>query len=251
MKLTDWILLSSLALAPGTGLWKALPAAPAPAAMSVATAAPAPVAAPLAGMAAAPAALATAAPVRISPAGPIPAASGAPAPAAAPLAALSPAPLIPEDSMPIPPPDPKQLFYVQRTPNANTIICDLNEKDGVADPENPVHVYWLRYTENQKGHPAELSYIQRTFAYGIKARALSPDKYELHFVSYKKYSMYLEKAADHRYHVFAMINGKVAILQKIFVEIRGGSFWTPHVEYVQLRGLDPSTGKAVEGRINV
>jgi hypothetical protein len=158
---------------------------------------------------------------------------------------------IPVDSMPLPPSDPKQLFYLQRTPNANTIICDLNDKDGVVDPENPIHVYWLRYTENQKGQRAELNYIQRTFAYGIKARLLSPDKYELHFVSYKKYSMYLERAADHRYHVFAMINGRVAILQRIFVEIRGGSFWTPHVEYVELKGLDPATGKEVMGRINV
>jgi hypothetical protein len=181
-------------------------------------------------------------PAPASPAGSIIAPPGLAAPSAA---------LIPEDSMPLPPPDPKRLFYVQRTPNANTIICDLNDKNGVADPADPVHVYWLRYTENQNGHPAELNYIQRTFAYGIKARALSPDKYELHFVSYRKYSMYLEKAADHRYHVFATINGKVAILQKIFVEIRGGSFWTPHVEYVELKGLDPASGQEVVGRIHV
>ena len=172
--------------------------------------------------------------------------SGAPA-----IAPVDAAAFIPVDSMPIPPPNPKQLFYLQRTPNMNTIVCELNDKNGVADPDNPIHVYWLRYTDGQKGGKAELTYIQRTFAYGIKATELSPDKFELHFVSYKKYSMYLERAADHQYHVFAMINGKMSVLQRIFVEIRGGSFWTPHVVYVELKGFDPATGKTVTGRINV
>ena len=158
---------------------------------------------------------------------------------------------IPVDSMPIPPNNPKQLFYLQRTPNANTIVCELNDKNGIADPDAPIHVYWLRYTEQQNGQRAELSYIQRHYAYGISANQIGPDKYELHFVSYKKYSMYLERAADHKYHVFAKINGQVAILNRIFVSIHGGSFWLPHVDYVELKGIDPATGKVVTGRINV
>jgi hypothetical protein len=151
--------------------------------------------------------------------------------------------------MPVPPLNPKQLFYVQRTPNTNTIVVELNDKNGEPDPDDPVHVFWLRYTE--QGQRAELNYIQRTFAYGIRSKRLGPEKYELHFVSYKKYPMYLIKAADHQYHVFAEINGRPAILRKIFVEIRGGSFWTPHVEYVDLKGTDPSTGQEVSGRINI
>lgn len=163
------------------------------------------------------------------------------------IAALS---LIPVDSMPIPSGNPKQLFYVQRTPNTNTIVIELNAgKDGVPDPDDPVHVFWLRYQE--KGQRAELNYIQRTFAYGIKSQRLGPEKFELHFVSYKKYPMYLIKAADHQYHVFAAINGHEVILRRIFVSINGGSFWVPHVEYVELKGTDPATGKDIVGRIQV
>jgi hypothetical protein len=158
---------------------------------------------------------------------------------------------IPVDSMPIPPFNPKQLLYLQRTPNPNTIVIELNDKDGVPDADNPVHVFWLRYTEQGGGRHAELSYIQRTFAYGVKTRRLGPEKFELHFVSFKKYSMYLIKAADQKYHVFADINGKPAILRRIFVEIHGGSFWSPHVEYIELTGTDPATGKDVVGRIQV
>lgn len=156
---------------------------------------------------------------------------------------------IPVDSMPVPTGNPKQLFYVQRTPNTNTIVIELNDKGGVPDPDNPVHVFWLRYQE--QGQRAELNYIQRTFAYGIKSRQVGPEKFELHFVSYKKYSMYLIKAADHQYHVFATIDGKPVILRRIFVSINGGSFWVPHVEYVELKGTDPATGKEVVGRIQV
>ena len=66
---------------------------------------------------------------------------------------------------PIPPHNPKQLFYLQRTSNTNTIICELNlNEKGVPDPESPVHVFWIRYTEGAV--KKELNYIQRVFAYG-------------------------------------------------------------------------------------
>jgi hypothetical protein len=156
---------------------------------------------------------------------------------------------VPVDSMPVPSGNPKQLFYLQRTPNTNTIVIELNDRNGTPDADDPVHVFWLRYQE--QGQRAELSYIQRSYAYGIKAKQLGPEKYELHFVSYKKYSMYLIKAADHQYHVFADLNGREIILRRIFVEIRGGSFWFPHVEYVELKGIDPATGKDVVGRIKI
>ena len=157
---------------------------------------------------------------------------------------------IPIDSMPVPPYNPKQLFYLQRTPNKNTIVIELNDKNGVPDTANPVHVYWVRYTEH--GERAELTYIQRTFAYGIKSTRLGPEKYELHFVSFKKYHMYLIKAGDHRYHVFSEINGKIAILKRVYIQIdEGGTLFKPNVEYIEIRGIDPSTGKEVQGRIQV
>jgi hypothetical protein len=75
------------------------------------------------------------------------------------------------DSFPVPKPNPKQLFYLQRTTNSNTIICDLNtDAKGQLIKDNPVHVYWIRYDEG--GEKKELSYIQETFAYGIKHELL-------------------------------------------------------------------------------
>lgn len=155
------------------------------------------------------------------------------------------------DSLPVPTGNPKQLFYLQRTPNSNTIVCELNTNDkGELDEDNPVHVFWIRYTE--QGQRQELNFIQRTFAYGIKSKNLGPQKWQLHFVCYKKYNMYLMKAPnDGKYHAYGYIQNKLVIVNRMYIKVNGGSFWNPNVEYVQLDGLDPVTNTLMMERIKV
>jgi phosphatidylglycerophosphate synthase len=157
----------------------------------------------------------------------------------------------PEDDFPVPPQTSHSLFYLQRTPNANTIICELNEKNGIPDKEDPVHVLWIRYTEQRQRQ--ELNWIQRTFAYGIKSRDMGNDTYELRFVSYKQTPLYLKPSpVDHRYHVYATIAGRQAILNRIFIKINpGGTFWSPNVEYLELRGIDTENGQEIMQRIKI
>ena len=148
-----------------------------------------------------------------------------------------------QDKFPVPAGNPNQLFYLQRTANTNTIVYELNYNNNVLNAEEPVHVYWLRYTD--KGQKEELNFIQKKFAYGIKTTSLSKDKYELNFVSYKKFPMLLMKGTNNKYNVYGTINQKQAIINRIFVKINGGSFWSPNVEYVEVKGVDPSNGKEV------
>jgi len=150
-----------------------------------------------------------------------------------------------QSGFPAPQGNPNQLIYLQRTPNKNTIVCELNlAADGKLNADEPVHVFWIRYGE--QGQRAELSFLQRNFAYGVKTRFLSKDRYELHFVSYKKLVMHLMKAADNKYHVFTAINQKEVILNRIFIKINpGGSFWSPNIEYIELAGIEPGTGSEV------
>jgi phosphatidylglycerophosphate synthase len=157
----------------------------------------------------------------------------------------------PQDTFPVPPNTISSLFYLQRTTNTNTIICELNEKDGILDDDEPVHVLWIRYSEKRQRE--ELNFIQRHFAYGMRSRALGNDKYELHFVSYNKLPFYLMRSpVDKRRHVYATITGKQAILTRIFVKINpGGSFWSPNVEYFELKGTDPDNGKEITQRIKI
>ena len=154
----------------------------------------------------------------------------------------------PQDTFPVPKGNSKQLFYLQRTANTNTIICELKyNKNGELDEEDPVHVFWIRYPEG--GHKKELSYIQRVFAYGIKSQMLGKDSYKLHFVSYKKRPFYLMRSPkDNQFKVYATINNQQAVLNRIFVKVDGGTFWSPNVIYMEMKGIDEQTGKEVMQR---
>ena len=153
-----------------------------------------------------------------------------------------------QDSFPVPNGNPKQLFYLQRTTNTNTIVCELNmDTNGKLNEESPVHVFWIRYPEG--GIKKELNYIQRVFAYGIKSTPQGNGTYKLHFVSYKKQTlMLMPSPKDNKYHVYATINQKQALLSRIFVKVDGGTFWSPNVVYMEMKGIDPVTGKELVER---
>jgi phosphatidylglycerophosphate synthase len=159
------------------------------------------------------------------------------------------------DPSPIKFPTPKgianQLFYLQRDPNTNTIVCELNvDAKGQLIKDDPIKVYWVRYQDN--GEKKDLNYIQRKFAYGIHVEAIGNDEYKLNFVSYKKFPMYLMKSAeDKKYHVYVTANNKKIQLERIFVRIDGGSFWVPNVKYVELKGTNPSNDAPITERIKV
>ncbi|HMC85753.1 MAG TPA: DUF4833 domain-containing protein [Chitinophagaceae bacterium] len=153
------------------------------------------------------------------------------------------------DSFPVPAGNPNQLFFLQRTPNINTIVYELNYKNGALDSANPVHVFWIRYAE--KAQKTELNYIQRNLAYGLRVKFLSTDNYELRFVADKDAVLYLKKAKDNKYYVYTTINNKQAILYSVYLEIAGGTFLVPNVDYAELKGFDPDNGVAVSERIKI
>lgn len=143
-----------------------------------------------------------------------------------------------------------QLFYLQRDPNINTIICQLNLNDkGQVNKEQPVNVFWMRYGD--KAEKKELNYIQRKFAYGIQAKDLGNDQFELNFVSSKKLLLLLKKSTTGKYQVFTKVNNKNIQVDRIFLRIDGGTFWSPNVEYVQIEGVDVTTSNSVIERIKL
>ena len=154
-----------------------------------------------------------------------------------------------QEKYPIPGNNANQLFYLQKNTNTNTIVCELNYHNGYLDEDEPVHVFWIRYQEG--GQKKELNLIQEKFAYGIKSTRLSKDKYKMHFVSLKKHPMFLKKGGNNKFNVYATINKKEAILHRIFVKIIGGTFWSPDVEYIELKGIDPATGLEMVERVKV
>ncbi|RCH56009.1 DUF4833 domain-containing protein [Mucilaginibacter hurinus] len=147
----------------------------------------------------------------------------------------------------LPVPTVNRLFYLQRDPNTNTVIYELNtDNSGILDKEDPIHPYWIRYAD--KGEKAELNFIQRKFAYGVNSKALGNDRYDIRFVSYKKIPFVLMKGTDGKYHIFVTISKRQIMLSRIFIRIKGGTFWVPNVIYMELRGTDTATGREVAER---
>ena len=132
------------------------------------------------------------------------------------------------------------LFYVQRTINKNTIIYQLNvNENNELNEKEPISQYWINYAG--KGDAEPLNFIQRKYAYGLNFQLTDKEKktYSFHFVSYKKQLLYLIKAPDKKYHVYSYFNNRLFLVNRIYVHIEGGSFWTPKVKYIEVFGKDP------------
>lgn len=148
---------------------------------------------------------------------------------------------------PIPPHNPKQLFYLQRPANTNTLIYELNIEDGVINKKNPIHVYWINYAGN--GRTEELNDMQRKYAYGIKATEVSENVFECYLVANKKLLLTVKEGDDKQFHAYATVNDKKMIIKRIWLQVKGGSLFKPRIEYVELKGIDPLFGSAMEERI--
>jgi hypothetical protein len=148
---------------------------------------------------------------------------------------------------PVPPKSKRLLFYVQRSKNTNAIVYETNLlPDGKINTEDPVHVYWIRYSSDST--LAELNFIQRNYAYGLKSKLQEgkSDQFILNFVSYEKRKLHLLPSKDgSTFHALTLINGKMAILDKVFISLNGGTFWFPVIEDIEMQGRDPLTQEVV------
>jgi hypothetical protein len=150
-----------------------------------------------------------------------------------------------QDSLkfPVPRGNPKQLFFLQRSQNTNTVVYELNIKNGVLDSIAPVHIFWICYAE--KSQKEELTSLQRQHAYGLMTTYISKDRYELRFLANKKKVLQLTKGPDNIFHVYDQIDGKRTVLSSIYLQINGGSLFSPHIEYIVTKGFDAQTGVAL------
>jgi hypothetical protein len=146
------------------------------------------------------------------------------------------------EEFPVPQGIPNMLFYLQRDPNPNTVIYQLNlTEQGTLHETEPIKVFWIRYAE--KGQQKELNYIHRKFAYGLNFTKRGPEKYDFRFVSHDKIPFLLSKGKGGKFQVVATVNNQPLILNRMYVRIEGGTFWVPNVLHVDFEGVDVATGK--------
>lgn len=151
-------------------------------------------------------------------------------------------------SYPTPPRTNNSLFYIQRSNNSSAIVYDgTRDKNGKLNAEDPVHVYWLSYSQDSTKN--ELNYIQRKLAYGVHVYSTSKkDEFDISLVSYKKKKIHIFENDKGEMQANMVINGKMSRFRNVYVEI-AKNFFIPEIAYVEVFGEDLETGKEVYEKI--
>lgn len=140
------------------------------------------------------------------------------------------------------------LFSIVRSKDANEIFYTINlDNSNKLNTENPINVYWLKRTENNKVEP--LSWIQNRFAYGIVYLSKSENYAKFRFAAYDKRVFELKKNKHNEFKVFTISENKEVEVNRIYIYITGGTFWIPEIPKVELYATISETDKKMKETI--
>jgi len=138
-----------------------------------------------------------------------------------------------------------RLFHIERSINRNLVCYDVNFSDGALNMKQPLDVYWVNQ-EERAGEVKGLSAIEKKFAYGYKVVSRGEDTANVTLSAYPGRELTIRKQGE-KYICTVMIDGQLAILQKLYVKAKEGNSLS--VEYVELTGNSIHTGKEVAERV--
>ena len=141
------------------------------------------------------------------------------------------------------------LFYIQRNHNLNTVVYEINRlPDGSINRERPMHVFWLRYSEN--GETQELNYIQNKLAYGYESKMITDNSFEFELVSYRDLKFFVGPDCDGKIGAHTKINNKMCRICNIYVFAEDFGLF-PDVKYIELYGQEIGNGLFVYEKIYI
>jgi hypothetical protein len=142
------------------------------------------------------------------------------------------------------PDEPNQLFYVQRSPNSNTVVytARLDER-GNLDTKAPVEAFWRKF--NIDGSKQPLNFIERMMAYGVK---MGPRKHgqPITFTIAALPQRHLTLSLDGQHHpqaIMAIGSHTVKVVYVYLQVVEGGL--VPSVPSLDIFGVDTASGKAI------
>lgn len=139
-----------------------------------------------------------------------------------------------------------RLFHFERSKNRNYVCYDVNLKQGEAlDTKSPVSVYWIRVEEG--GGKKELSFFQRKFAFGYKVISRDTNEATIHLTAYDKLPIRICQRSG-KWIALCTLHGKEIQITKMFAQMKSPN--SLHCNYVDIYGIDLSTGGATRERIN-
>lgn len=142
------------------------------------------------------------------------------------------------------PDEPNQLFYVQRSPNSNTVIYAARlDSKGEINRRDPVEAFWRKF--NIDGAKVDLNFIERMMAYGVKVdRAVDGKPITFTIAALPERKLTLSMDAQHHPQALMPIGGKSVKLAYVYLHVVEGGLM-PKVPELDIIGTDVATGKAV------
>ena len=136
----------------------------------------------------------------------------------------------------------QHLFHIERSKNANIVQYDAQVgEDGKLFKKKPVVGYWIRHAE--QGQVKELTWIQRTFAFGFDTKLdKSRESAELHMKADVGREINIVRNGD-EFRATVMIDGALSYFEKMYIDASRKGF-SLTVRYVELYGADMQTGEA-------
>ena len=137
-------------------------------------------------------------------------------------------------------PAAQPLFIIGRNKNANVVHYDAQlTADGKLDPKGPVIAYWVMLA--QDGKRTNLSWVEKKMAYGFKVKPdPSVNGYQMTIVAATQRSIAVKQVGS-AVRAEVVIDGRPAILEKMYIDASGGL--RPTVHYLELYGKDVQTGE--------
>jgi hypothetical protein len=142
------------------------------------------------------------------------------------------------------PDEPDQLFYVQRSPNSNTVIYTARlDAQGNFDSRAPVDAFWRKF--NIDGTRQPLNFLERMMAYGVKLDAHKtgqPITFTITALPDRKLSLGMD--AQHRPEARMQIGNHTVKVAYVYLQVVEGGLM-PSVPSLDIVGTDIASGKAI------
>jgi len=142
------------------------------------------------------------------------------------------------------PDEPNQLFYVQRSPNSNTVIYAANlDAKGNLNPSAPVEAFWRKF--NIDGSRQPLNFIERMMAYGVKFDGHKAGKavtFSIAALPERKVTVSLDN--QHRPEALMQIGSHLVKVAYVYLQVVDGGL-LPKIPSLDIFGTDIASGKAI------
>jgi len=142
------------------------------------------------------------------------------------------------------PDEPDQLFYVQRSPNSNTVIYAARlDAKGNLNSSAPVEAFWRKF--NIDGSRQPLNFIERAMAYGVRLdsrKTGKPVTFSIAALPERKVTVSLDN--DHRPQALMQIGSHLVKVAYVYLQVVEGGL-LPKIPSLDIFGTDIASGKAI------